>query len=130
MIDALQVNSNLMIKALVNMQRIAAAVVLKSWWNPRFQASFMGGWEFSSQMPCFGATLSMDNEGALQYERGRHTTHTGSLVRQKHIASESERMVAKGERLHVHGGEQDCAAQDAQLLVPPASISQLQNKVL
>lgn len=126
----LQVNSNLMIKALVNMQRIAAAVVLKSWWNPRFQASFMGGWEFSTQVPCVGATLSMDNEGALQYERGRHTTHTGSLVRQKHVASESERMVAKGQRLHVYGGEDECAAQDSQLLTPPASTTQMQNMIL
>lgn len=126
----IQVNSNLMIKALANMQRIAAAVVLKSWWNPRFEASLMGGWEFSSQTPCIGATLSMDNDGALQYERGRHTMHTGSLVRQKHIASQSEKMVAKGDKMHVPGGEQENAAQDARLLVPPTPTLKQSSKVL
>eukprot|EP00892_Ulva_mutabilis_P006776 jgi/Ulvmu1/4470/UM002_0195.1 len=127
---AWQVNSNLMIKALVNMQRVAAAIVLKSWWNPRVTGSIMGGWEFSSQTPCIGATLSMDNDGALQYERGLHSTHTGSLVRQKHVASESEAMTASGKRLMVYGGEETRTAQDAQLLVPPSAPTKMHGQIL
>lgn len=126
----LQVNSNLMMKALADMQRIALAVVLKSWWNPRFQASLMGGWEFASQVPCIGATLSVDNEGALQYERGRHTIHTGSLVRQKHIASASEWQAAKGKRLIVHGGEGENKAQDKVLLVSPPTPRESNSPIL
>lgn len=125
-----QVNSNLMIKALANMQRVAAAVVMKSWWNPRVTGSVMGGWEFSSQTPCIGATLSMDNDGTVQYERGLHTTHTGSLVRQKHVASKTESMTAAGKRLSVYGGAAAREAQDAQLLVPPEGPTEKHSHIL
>lgn len=72
----------------------------------------------------------MDNDGALQYERGLQTTHTGSLVRQKHIASQAESMTATGKRLVVYGGEEARRAQDVQLLTPQSAPAEMSTYIL
>jgi hypothetical protein len=118
----LQVNSNVLVKAVASAKRVCAAVVFKSWWNPSFTASLMSGVDLTAGLPFValgGFSIGIENDILLQYERGMQPTHTGSLVRQKHVASRSEAMVAAGEKLKVAGGLELREKQDAALLVPP-----------
>ena len=116
---ALQVNSNLLVKAALSSARVCAAFVAKSWWEPCFSLSAMAGWDFDRNEPCAGLSLHVDNDADLRYERGLHTAQTGSLVRQKHAATVAEGKVAQGARLVVRGGEAARDASDELLLVPP-----------
>ena len=91
-----QVNSNVLVKAAASSRRICSALVFKSWWDPSVSVSLMGGWSLDEHAPCAGISLHVDNDSDLRYERGLHTTGTGSLVRQKHAASKAEGLVAQG----------------------------------
>lgn len=112
-------NSNVLVKAAAGTQRLCSALIFKSWWEPSFSLSIMAGWDLQEHGPCAGVSLHVDNDADLRYERGLQTGRTGSLVRQKHVATKAEGMVAQGARIVVRGGEGERAASDAQLLVPP-----------
>jgi hypothetical protein len=114
------VNSNVLIKSAISSQRLCSAIVFKSWWDPSFSISLMGGWNLQEHGPCAGITMHADNDTDLRYERGLHTGHTGSLVRQKQAATKAEGMIAHGSRLVVRGGDAERNASDEQLLVPPS----------
>jgi hypothetical protein len=115
----LQVNSNVLVKSAVSSARLCAAFIFKSWWDPCFTIAVSAGWDFQQSEPCAGLSLHVDNDAELRYERGFHTTQTGGLVRQKHVATKAEGKVAHGTRLVVRGDKADRDASDEKLLVPP-----------
>ena len=119
MAAAVQVNSNVLVKTALSNQRLCSAMVFKSWWEPSITLSVMAGWDLLERGPCAGFSINVDNDAELRYERGHHTSHTGSQVRQKHVATKAEGFVSQGARIVVRGGEGDNAISDEQLLVPP-----------
>lgn len=118
----MQVNSNLMVKAAACAKRVTAALVLKSWWNPRFTGSVMAGWDLQLGHPCLGCHVTIDNDDALmpQYQRGYHGTRTGSLVREMHVATRAEVAIAGGDRVIVPE-DSDAAEKENYLFMPPGS---------
>lgn len=109
----------MLVKTAVTAARVCGAFVFKSWWDPAVSLSLMGGWNYKEHAPCAGISLHIDNDTERKYERGLHTVGTGSLARQKHVASKAESMVAKKSRMVVRGGDADRAEADAKVLVPP-----------
>lgn len=77
---------------------LALALAVKSWWNPSFTLSATAGWDFGKSCPRFGAGLLMDNDSELRYERGMQMAPTGSLVRQRHVATQDEVHLSEGFR--------------------------------
>ena len=109
-----QVNSNVMLKARGGTDKVSAAVVLKSWWNPSFTFAACAGFDLKRRWPSFGVMLNVDTDSELRYERGKQPQAVGSLVRQRHVANQDERDVGSGYRPIVQDDDSD----------PPLSPSQ------
>ena len=124
-----QVNSNIMVKAAACAKSVTTALVVKSWWNPRFTGSFMAGWDLQRAHPCMGCHVTIDNDDAVmpQYQRGYHGTRTGSLVREMHVATRAEVAIAGGDRIIVP--EDDTATEKEDYLFVP-TVSDTESDIL
>jgi hypothetical protein len=103
-------------------RRVAAALIIKSWFSPALTASLTAGWDVPGRHAALGVALAVDDDRDRRYERGAHSLRTGSLVRQERTASRAEAAVARGERWAVQGGPGEREALDARLEAarPPA----------
>lgn len=114
-----------MCKAAACAKSVTAALVLKSWWNPRFTGSIVAGWDLQLGHPCLGCHITIDNDDAVmpRYQRGYQGTRTGSLVREMHTATIAEAAIAGGDRIIVP--EEDSATEkENYLFITPVNVGE------
>ncbi|GAB4816115.1 hypothetical protein N2152v2_003161 [Parachlorella kessleri] len=86
-----QVNKNVKVKARVGLDGVAAALVLRSWWQPSFTLGAAGIYDLRSRTPKWGVTLAIENWNALRYERSpAGQRYSGARITQRHVASEED----------------------------------------
>jgi hypothetical protein len=80
----------------------------------------MTGWDWQSGAPCVGCHITIDNDDAVmpQYQRGYHSTRTGSMVREMHVATKAEVAIAGGDRIIVPE-EESSGEKESELFMAP-----------
>jgi hypothetical protein len=125
---AWQPNKNTYVKARLGSDGLAAAVALKSWYQPSMSVAASAEWRFASGgaggaarggggLRC-GVVAQVENFGALRYERPTSAAASahGAALTQKHEATAAELAMARRERPLV-GSEEAFGARN----VEPAS---------
>jgi hypothetical protein len=105
---AWQPNKNLYCKARLGSDGVAAAVALKSWYQPSFSAAATAEWRFGGAGLRYGVVAQVENFGALRYERptaNMSAAAHGAALTQKHEATAAEQAMARRERALVPGDE-------------------------
>lgn len=67
----IQVNKNVKVKARVGLDGVAAALVLRSWWQPSFTLGAAVAYDLQAGRPRWGLTLAIENWSALRWGRTR-----------------------------------------------------------
>ena len=62
----LQVNKNLLLKARLGMDTLAAGIAVKSWWAPSITLALHGGWNVNKGCPLLGCHVHVENFGNLR----------------------------------------------------------------
>ncbi len=63
-------NKNVKVKARVGLDGAAAALVLRSWWQPSFTMGAAAVYDLRSRLPKWGLTLAIENWSALRCAHG------------------------------------------------------------
>lgn len=63
-------NKNVKVKARVGLDSVAAALVMRSWWQPSFTVGVAGAYDLRGWMPRFGVTLAVENWNTLRWVEG------------------------------------------------------------
>ncbi|MEW5313244.1 MAG: hypothetical protein WDW38_004828 [Sanguina aurantia] len=93
---AWQVNKNWLVKGAVGSRDAAVAVGLRGWFQPSFAVTASANYNYATQAVRYGATVSIENHGALRYQRGL-AEPSGRAVLQRHVASDADLANALGE---------------------------------
>jgi hypothetical protein len=113
-----QVNKNVMAKARLSHASLAAALAMKSWLNPSLAAAAAVEWRFGEKSPRFGLHVSVENTGALRFERATEAELKGRGLTQRHEATDVDVQNLTGRRPLVSrraGGGDEAVAEPAPL---------------
>ena len=105
---AWQTNKNVMVKGRVGLDGLAAAVVIKSWWQPAFTLGLAASKGFDGRTAKLGLTAAVESYRSLRYERSPEGQKmSGARITQRHVASEEDVAYHEGAGLLVPLSEVD-----------------------
>eukprot|EP01023_Acetabularia_acetabulum_P042156 TRINITY_DN4145_c0_g1_i12.p3 TRINITY_DN4145_c0_g1~~TRINITY_DN4145_c0_g1_i12.p3 ORF type:complete len:119 (-),score=21.10 TRINITY_DN4145_c0_g1_i12:766-1122(-) len=92
-----QCGKNWLAKCSLGLDSICGALVFRTWGQPGLIAGVSGKWDWESQGYKCGCSIQFENEGVRTYERARPKQLQGRSVMQKHVATNADVVMGKGQ---------------------------------
>jgi len=112
-----QLNKNILLKARLSSQDVAAAVAFKSWWEPNVCMSLCSQYGFHDKRAKHGLEVRVENSGAVRYERAHPSFAGGPARTQRHKADTREVEAATGHRPYVPGNTWNILSDDGKRFI-------------